>query len=69
MSWIVKAHNKRRKEVIMPGWLTCIDEPMVCWTGNGMPHASHVLRKPEPLGCELKNTCDATTGCVLFLET
>ena len=52
----------------MPGWLTCIDESMVCWTGNGMPHVSFVPRKPEPLGCELKNTCDATTGCMLFLE-
>jgi len=68
VSWIIKAYNKRRKEVIIPGWLICVDESMVCWTGNGMPHVSFVPRKPEPLGCELKNTCDATTGCMLFLE-
>jgi hypothetical protein len=41
---------------------------MVGWTGNGMPHQSFTPRKPEPLGCEIKNTCDATTGCTLFLE-
>jgi hypothetical protein len=68
VSWVVKAHNKRRKEVIMSGWLTCVDESVVCWTGNGMPHVSFVPRKPGPLGCELKNACDAAAGCVLFLE-
>ena len=52
----------------MPGWLVRVDESMVGWTGNGTPHQSHVPRKPEPLGCEIKNTCDATTGCTLFLE-
>jgi hypothetical protein len=65
---MIKAFNKKRKEVIVPGWLTCIDESMVGWTGNGMPHQSFTPRKPEPLGCGIKNTCDAMTGCMLFLE-
>jgi hypothetical protein len=68
VTWMIKAYNKRRKDVIVPGWLTCVDESMVGWTGNGMPYLSYTPRKPEPLGCEIKNTCDATTGCMLFLE-
>ena len=33
-----------------------------------MPHLSHVPRKPEPLGAEIKNLCDGVFGCMLFLE-
>jgi hypothetical protein len=41
---------------------------MIAWTGNGCPHLSYVPRKPEPLGIEIKNLCDATSGVMLFLE-
>ena len=35
---------------------------------GGLPHLSHVPRKPEPLGSEFKCTADPVTGCMLALE-
>jgi hypothetical protein len=52
----------------IPGWLLCVDESMIAWTGNGCPHLSFLPREPEPLGIEIKNLCDATSGLMLFLE-
>jgi hypothetical protein len=65
---MVTAFNKNRKSKVVPGWLLCVNEPMIAWTGNGCPHLSFVPRKPEPLGIEIKNLCDATSGPMLFLE-
>ena len=68
MTWVVGAFNKNRKTRIVAGWLLCVGESMIAWTGNGCPHLSFVPRKPEPLGIEVKNLCDATSGVMLFLE-
>ena len=35
------------------GWLLCLDESMVKWTGRGMPGLMVILRKPTPVGLEL----------------
>ena len=67
-TWVVTAFNKNRKSKVAPGWLLCVDESMIAWTGNGCPHISFVPRKPEPRGIEIKNLCDATSGLTLFLE-
>ena len=49
------------------------DETMFAWRGKGgaggMPHLSHVPRKPEDLGCELKTVCDGTSGVMMYMET
>ena len=68
MTWIVRAFNENRKLAVNPSWLLCIDESMVAWTGQGCPHQPFVPRKPEPLGVELKDTCDGDTGVMLFIE-
>jgi hypothetical protein len=68
ITWVVTAFNKNRKSKVAPGWLLCVDESMIAWTGNGCPHISFVPRKPEPRGIEIKNLCDATSGLTLFLE-
>jgi hypothetical protein len=67
-TWVVTAFNKNRKSKVAPGWLLCVDESMIAWTGNGCPHLSFMPRKPEPLDIEIKNLCDATSGLMLFLE-
>jgi hypothetical protein len=35
---------------------------------GGWPHISYILRNPEPLGTEFKNTCCAITGVLMTLE-
>ena len=39
-----------------------------CSGGAGLPNMSFVLRKPEPLGTEMKCVCDGDTGVMLYLE-
>jgi hypothetical protein len=45
---------------------------MFAWRGKsgtgGMPHLSHIPRKPEDLGCELKTLCDGTSGVMMHVE-
>ena len=42
-------------------------EPRSSATGT-LPNLSFIVRKPEPLGSELKDTCDGGTGCMLHAE-
>jgi len=64
--WIVDGFNSRRGEEFRLGWGLVVDESMISWTGNsgpgGIPHLSYIKRKPDPLGAELKNACDTSTG-------
>jgi hypothetical protein len=64
--WMVDGFNTRRGEEFRLGWGLVVDESMISWTGNsgpgGIPHLSYIKRKPDPLGCELKNACDTSTG-------
>ena len=68
----VGGHNKTRKREFQWGWCAVVDETMFAWRGKGgpggMPHVSHVPRKPEDLGCELKTVCDGTSGVMMFME-
>ena len=66
--WLIDGYNDNRRKTIKPSWLVVVDETMWAWTGQGMPHLSFVKRKPEPLGCEVKNLCDGVSGVMLFLE-
>ena len=54
------------------GWAVVPDESMIEWQGKsgpgGIPHLSHVPRKPHPLGLELKTLCDASTGMMMVIE-
>ena len=70
---IVDAYNENRERNIAPGFVKVLDESMSAWcpqttkTG-GLPAISFVLRKPEPLGTELKVKADAETKINLKLE-
>ena len=66
--WLVDGQNKNRRKTCRASWLVVVDETMWQWTGQGMPHLSFVQRKPEPLGCEIKNLCCGESGVMLFLE-
>ena len=35
---------------------------------SGLPNMSFILRKPEPLGIELKRVCCAKTGVMTYME-
>ena len=72
---IFDGFNEHMPEVISPGWLITTDESMVAWRGKvgindpfKIPHRSFIRRKPEPLGCELKNVGDALSGILMQQE-
>ena len=50
------------------GWLLCLDESMVKWTGRGMPGLMVILRKPTPVGLELHTLCDSSSGVLAWFE-
>ena len=68
----VKGFNEARKREIKPGSCVTPDESMYEWKGKsgfgGLPHMSLIIRKPEPLGTELKTMCEGTFGIVIHLE-
>jgi hypothetical protein len=68
--WLVDGcnDNRDRRKTTKPSWLVVVDEAMWAWAGQGTPPLSFVKRKPEPLGCEVKNLCDGASGVMLFLE-
>ena len=76
----VRAFNRRRCTLIIPSWMLTLDESMSAWTGDEgvtpgvgsnsrpIPWLSFVVRKPEPLGAELKVVADGNVGCFLGVE-
>ena len=54
------------------GWAVVPDESVIEWQGKsgpgGVPRLSHVPRKSQPLGLELKTLCDASTGMMMVME-
>ena len=64
--WMVAGFNEERRKEFKLGWALTVDETMTAWQGKsgpgGIPHLSCIHRKPDPLGCELKNACDSSTG-------
>ena len=72
---LVDSFNDHMFDAFTPGWLLTVDESMIAWRGqvgqknrHHCPHRMFVKRKPEPLGVELKDTGDALSGMLLFLE-
>ena len=71
---LVNGFNRNRAETVCPGWVLVIDESTSKWRGLGdwyelgMPHITKIPRKPEPVGAEIKDLCDGTTGIMLWLE-
>ena len=64
----VTAFNSNRRRTVNPSWVVVVDESMSAFRGEGMPHLSFIIRKPEPLGCELKTIADGVSGVMLRLE-
>ena len=69
----IKRFNMIRQKKIHKSQWAVIDESMSAWRPRttrlgGLPHLSHVPRKPEPLGTEFKCTADPASGCMLALE-
>ncbi|KAJ8535180.1 hypothetical protein ON010_g13558 [Phytophthora cinnamomi] len=72
---LLKGHNERRRQVVSPGSVLCVDESISAWKDregkycrDGMPHKTKLVRKPEGLGVELKAIADGDTGIILGLE-
>jgi hypothetical protein len=70
----VASFNGWRRKIVEPGSYVCVDESMVLWNGadetsrSGMPHVTIILRKPEPIGCELKTLADGESRIMLAVE-
>ncbi|KAG1688951.1 hypothetical protein DVH05_002937 [Phytophthora capsici] len=72
---ILNGFNERRRQVVSPGSVLCVDESMSAWKGrdvkychDGIPHKTKIVRKPEGLCAELKAIADGDTGVILCLE-
>jgi hypothetical protein len=71
----IESFSARMQKVISPGPFICVDESMVGWQGfgdwhveKGMPHVTKIIRKPTPVGCEIKTLSCATSNILLTLE-
>jgi hypothetical protein len=72
---LIREFNARRRQVISPGEFVCIDESMVPWEGadsahrkHGAPYVTKIIRKPTPVGIEIKNAACSQSGVMLALE-
>ena len=71
----VDAFNTRRQQVVTPGDALVVDESMSGWQGaegdwvvDGLPHVTKIIRKPVPVGCELKCITDGRSGIMMGME-
>ncbi len=68
--YLINSINNAKKRCVIPGKCIVVDENMMKWKGRkqsttdleGCPAIRFVRRKPEPLGLELKNVCDNSSG-------
>ena len=72
---LVDAFNQRRKDTVIPGDVLVVDESMSGWTGadgawdaEGLPHVTKIIRKPVPVGCELKTLCCGKSKIMMQIE-
>ena len=72
---LVDEFNAHMQDTVNPGWLLAPDESMSAWRGKQgkkdpkkIPKLQFVQRKPEPLGCELKDIADAQSRMILRME-
>ena len=64
---LVEGFNSNRSQKVVASYVKVLDEMMSGWAPDttrwgGLPFLSFVLRKPVPLGTELKAVADASTG-------
>ena len=64
---LVEGFNSNRSQKVVASYVKVLDEMMSSWVldttrWGGLPFLSFVLRKPVPLGTELKVVADALTG-------
>lgn len=71
----VNAFNVRHREIMRPGKFIVVDECMCRWEGleydyavEGLPHSTKEIRKPDPVGLEIKSMADGDTFIICFLE-
>jgi hypothetical protein len=72
---LMTAFNLTMQATVRAGWLIGCDESMSAWRGKQgkrdpkkIPQLQFVKRKPEPLGCEFKNSGCALSGIILNME-
>ena len=69
----VNDFNANRAQNINLGMVLVLDELMSAYRPRkdklgGLPNISFIMRKPKPLGTEIKACADGSTGCLTFLE-
>ncbi|EGZ11818.1 hypothetical protein PHYSODRAFT_444785, partial [Phytophthora sojae] len=69
---LIDGFNSRRRDVVSPGEILCVDECMSAWQGkegkychDGIPHKTRIPIKPEGVGAELKTIADGDSGVLL----
>jgi hypothetical protein len=73
VAFLIDGFNNQRKAVVCASATKIIDESMSSFrprttASADCPHLSYILRKPEPLGVELKVVSCGMTGIMLHLE-
>jgi hypothetical protein len=69
---LIDSFNNRRQSTFTPGDYLVIDESMSkwrgadgAWTAEGLPHVTKIIRKPVPVGCEIKCICDGKSKIMM----
>ena len=64
----IDAVNRNLKASIRAGEVLCLDESMIKAFHKGLNGKMKIIRKPRPIGNELKTVSDANTHIVLHME-
>ena len=64
----IDAVNNHLKTVMRAGEVLCVDESMLKSYHRGLNGKMKIIRKPRPIGNELKTVSDASTHIVLHME-
>ena len=64
----INAVNDRLKETIQPGETLCIDESMIKSYHRNLKGKMKIIRKPRPIGNELKTMSDGKSKIVIHME-
>ena len=64
----IDAVNEQLKETVQPGESICVDESMIKAYHRDLAGKMKIIRKPRPIGNELKTVCDSKSKIVLHME-
>ena len=64
----IEAVNAHLKEIFQPGEVLCIDESMIKAFHRNLAGKMKIIRKPRPVGNELKTVCDGKSKIVSHME-